>query len=151
MLCLYSFGDFLCPLLITICLTLQQVSKLAQDGGDWDRRNRLKVYTALSKLLARDVKEAASLLIDCLATFSCAELCSYPDFVVYTIISNILHLPRTELKEKIIDGSDILSVANKIPIVVCTVVSSFALTHSFAFANSSDRFLCSDWIGKCLV
>jgi 26S proteasome regulatory subunit N7 len=70
--------------------------------------------------LARDVKEAASLLIDCIATFSCAELCPYPEFVVYTIISNILHLPRPELKEKIIDGPDILTVANKVPVVVST-------------------------------
>jgi hypothetical protein len=100
---------------------------MAEDGGDWDRRNRLKVYNALSKLLARDVKEAASLLIDCVATFSCAELCPYPEFVVYTMISNILHLPRTELKEKIIDGPDILSVATKIPVVV----SRFAVVLSF--------------------
>jgi 26S proteasome regulatory subunit N7 len=57
-------------------------------------------------------------LIDCVATFSCGELCPYPEFVVYTIISNILFLPRTELKSKIIDGPDILSVANKIPVVV---------------------------------
>lgn len=97
-----------------------QASKLAEDGGDWDRRNRLKVYNALTKLLARDIKEAASLLIDCVATFSCAELCPYPEFVVYTIISNILYLPRPELKKKIIDGSDILTLANKIPVVVST-------------------------------
>jgi 26S proteasome regulatory subunit N7 len=77
--------------------------------------------------LARDVKEAADLLIDCVATFSCAELCPYPEFVVYTIISNILHLPRTELKEKIIDGPDILSVAPKIPVVVRTWCSSYSL------------------------
>ena len=95
-----------------------QASKLADDGGDWDRRNRLKVYSALSKLLARDVKEAASLLIDCVATFSCTELCSYNDFVVYTIISNILFLSRPELKKKIIDGPEILSIANEIPVAV---------------------------------
>mmetsp|Transcript_2029 Transcript_2029/g.2849 ORF Transcript_2029/g.2849 Transcript_2029/m.2849 type:complete len:428 (-) Transcript_2029:520-1803(-) len=97
---------------------LDQATKLAADGGDWDRRNRLKVYTALSKILARDIKGAASLLIDCIATFSCSELCSYSDFIVYTIISNILHLPRTELKEKIIDGPEILSVKNDIPVVI---------------------------------
>lgn len=91
---------------------------MAADGGDWDRRNRLKVYTALTKLLARDVKEAAGLLIDCIATFSCSELCSYQDFIVYVIISNLLHLPRTDLKEKIIDGPEILTVANDIPTVV---------------------------------
>ena len=87
-------------------------------GGDWDRRNRLKVYRALSHLLARDIKGAAGLLIDCIATFSCNEICTYQDFIVYTILSNILHLPRPQLKEKIIDGPEILSVASEIPTVV---------------------------------
>ena len=108
-----------CSLLVyRLLMHTTQAYKLAEDGGDWDRRNRIKVYNALTKLLARDIKEAASLLIDCVATFSCAELCPYPEFVVYTIISNILYLPRPELKKKIIDGSDILTVANKIPVVV---------------------------------
>ena len=123
---MYAFWRFIVLILssfsaIPPCIRYTQASKLAEDGGDWDRRNRLKVYNALSKLLARDVKEAASLLIDCVATFSCGELCPYPEFVVYTIISNILFLPRTELKSKIIDGPDILSVANKIPVVVSTI------------------------------
>lgn len=96
---------------------VDKAAKLAEAGGDWDRRNRLKVYSALSKLLVRDVKGAASLLIDCIATFSCTELCSYTEFVVYTIISNILYIPRTELKSKIIDGPEILSVASDIPVV----------------------------------
>mmetsp|Transcript_14410 Transcript_14410/g.21277 ORF Transcript_14410/g.21277 Transcript_14410/m.21277 type:complete len:224 (+) Transcript_14410:997-1668(+) len=90
---------------------------MAADGGDWDRRNRLKVYSALSKLLARDVKEASTLLVDCIATFSCTELCSYTDFIVYTMISGVLYLPRTELKKMIIDGPEILSVAKDIPAV----------------------------------
>jgi len=97
---------------------IEKASKLAQDGGDWDRRNRLKVYSALSKLLSRDVKEASGLLVDCIATFSCNELCSYTDFLVYTVISNILHLPRPELKKKAIDGPEILSGSKDIPEVI---------------------------------
>jgi 26S proteasome regulatory subunit N7 len=128
---------------------IEKASKLAEDGGDWDRRNRLKVYNALSKLLARDVKEAASLLIDCVATFSCGELCPYPEFVVYTIISNILFLPRTELKSKIIDGPDILSVANKIPVVMKLVNALYdcdykAYLHAMVEVQPilvADRFL----------
>ncbi len=115
---------------------VDKAAKLAEAGGDWDRRNRLKVYSALSKLLVRDVKGAASLLIDCIATFSCTELCSYTEFVVYTIISNILYIPRTELKSKIIDGPEILSVASDIPVVVSSVVflcRKFILFMCFVF------------------
>jgi 26S proteasome regulatory subunit N7 len=75
----------------------------------------LKVYTALSKLLARDIKGASELLVDCIATFSCNELCSYTEFLVYTILSNILHLPRPTLKAKLIDGPEILTVQRDIP------------------------------------
>ena len=74
------------------------------------------MYNALTKLLSRDIKGAAALLVDCIATFSCTEMCSYTDFVVYTMITNILHLPRTELKVKIIDGPEILSIKNDIPV-----------------------------------
>ena len=100
--------------------TTYQAHKLTTEGsgGDWDRRNRLKVYRALSNLLNRDIKGAATLLIDCIATFSCNEICSYQDFIVYTILSNLLHVPRPLLKEKIIDGPEILSVAMEIPVVV---------------------------------
>ncbi|KAL3908849.1 MAG: hypothetical protein SGARI_002879 [Bacillariaceae sp.] len=87
-------------------------------GGDWDRRNRLKVYRGLQLLLERDTKESASLLIDCIATFSCSEICSYQNFIVYATMSNLLHLPRPQLKAKILDGPEILSVATDIPAVL---------------------------------
>jgi hypothetical protein len=46
-------------------------------GGDWDRRNRLKVYEALSFIMSRNFSKAAELLLDCIATFTCVELTSY--------------------------------------------------------------------------
>lgn len=102
---------------------VQKIAKIAEESGDWDRRNRLKIYNALTKLLSRDVKTASTLLIDCIATFSCTEMCTYTDFIVYTAITNLLHLPRTELKSKIIDGPEILTVQNDIPIV-CKLVNT---------------------------
>lgn len=96
---------------------VKKIAKLADESGDWDRRNRLKVYNALCKLLTRDVKGAANLLIDCIATFSSTEVCTFTDFIVYVMLSNLLYSPRTELKSKIIDGPEILSVKEDIPIV----------------------------------
>lgn len=99
---------------------MERAHKLAEAGGgaDWDRRNRLKVYRSLQYLLHRDMAKAAGLLLDCIATFSCKEICSYQEFIVYVILTNMLHLPRPELKKKIIDGPEILSVSNDIPAVV---------------------------------
>jgi len=100
--------------------SIDNAQKMATEGGggDWDRRNRLKVYRGLQRLLERDIKGAAALLIDCIATFSCNEICSYQDFIVYSIMSNLLHLPRPQIKAKILDGPEILSVAGDIPVVV---------------------------------
>jgi 26S proteasome regulatory subunit N7 len=108
---------------ILFCFILQ-AQKLATDGGggDWDRRNRLKVYRGLSRLLERDVKGAATLLVDCIATFSCSEICSYQEFIVYAILSNLLHLPRPQIKEKLLEGPEVLSIASDIPEVVGSVV-----------------------------
>jgi len=99
---------------------IAKADKLANEGGggDWDRRNRLKVYKALQRLLHRDTEGASSLLLDCIATFSCNEICSYSEFIVYTILTNLLHLPRPELKKKIIDGPEVISVSGEIPVVV---------------------------------
>jgi 26S proteasome regulatory subunit N7 len=106
---------------------IERAQKMATegDGGDWDRRNRLKVYRGLQRLLERDIKGAASLLIDCIATFSCNEICSYEEFIVYSIMSNLLHLPRPQIKAKILDGPEILSVANGIPVVIELVQSLY--------------------------
>jgi len=99
---------------------MDRAHKLAEAGGgaDWDRRNRLKVYRALQSMLHRDLETASTLLLDCIATFSCVEMCSYKEFIVYAILTNMLHLPRPDLKKKVIDGPEVLSVSQEIPEVV---------------------------------
>lgn len=103
----------------------------------------------MNKILSRDFKGAASLLVDCIATFSCNEFCSYSDFIVYAILTNILHLPRTELKAKIVDGPEILSILNEIPVVYKLVCSLYdcdykAFLHTLVEVQPiliADRFL----------
>jgi 26S proteasome regulatory subunit N7 len=106
---------------------MDRAQKLAEVGGgaDWDRRNRLKVYRALQSMLQRDLETASTLLLDCIATFSCLEMCTYQEFIVYTILTNLLHLPRPDLKKKIIDGPEVLSVAPEIPQVVRCLLPAF--------------------------
>lgn len=55
---------------------LAHADKLVEDGGDWDQRNRLKVYTATLAVMQRDFKTAAGLFLECIATFTCSELFS---------------------------------------------------------------------------
>ena len=53
-------------------------------GAEWERRNKLKVYEGHYFLLSRNFTGAANLLLDCVATFTCYELCSYQDFIFRT-------------------------------------------------------------------
>ena len=48
--------------------------KLVEEGGDWERRNRLKVYEAVHLLSNREFKKAAELLLESLATFTCVSI-----------------------------------------------------------------------------
>jgi len=98
--------------------TLTKAAKVIEKGGDWDRRNRLKAYQAMSYLCSRDLKSASTLLVEGIATFSCAELCEYSEFIMYAIVTNLLYLKRTEVKKSIIDGSEILQVSKDIPVVM---------------------------------
>lgn len=49
---------------------LERASTIMASGGDWERKNRLKVYDALFRLATRDFKRAAELFLDSIATFT---------------------------------------------------------------------------------
>lgn len=44
--------------------------ELCAKGGDWERKNRLKVYEAYYNIAVRDFKAVATLLLDSMATFT---------------------------------------------------------------------------------
>ena len=75
--------------------------RLIEEGGDWDRRNRLKVYRGLHLVSIRQFKQGGALFIDALSTFTATELISYNDFVALTVVSNALALKRVDLKKKV--------------------------------------------------
>eukprot|EP00967_Tisochrysis_lutea_P091485 scaffold131370_cov33-Tisochrysis_lutea.AAC.1 len=95
--------------------TIDAAKALLEEGGDWERRNRLKVYEAVFLISIRSFKKAAALLLDSVATFTATELISYNTFVLYTVTTAILALPRKELKAKVIEAPEILQVIDDIP------------------------------------
>ena len=118
---------------------IDKADKLAQSGsGDWDRRNRVAVYQALQFLLKRDLKKSAEIMLQGIATFTSTELCSYQSFLIYAALTNLLHLPRPKLYEKILNGPELLAVAPDIPVVVsvhrmecvCLFVCVGQVTHT---------------------
>ena len=74
---------------LTVC-----AYRLVEKGGDWDRRNRLKVYRGLHLLSIRQFKRGGELLFDVLSSFIATELISYNDLVARS--SSPMFLPSTD-------------------------------------------------------
>ena len=89
--------------------------RLNDKGGDWDRRNRLKVYEGIALLTARDFAGAAALLLDSLATFTAHEVISYERFILLTVVAALKTLERPALKKRVVDSPDVLSVIDGVP------------------------------------
>lgn len=88
---------------------------LKDEGGDWEKKNRFKVYEGLNFILNKNFKDAGKNFMDALMTFTSYELFDFKTFVFYTAIVNIITVDRKTLKERIIDNSDVLSCINDIP------------------------------------
>jgi 26S proteasome regulatory subunit N7 len=84
-----------------IKLNIAEADRLLVLGGDWDRRNRLKVYRALFAMMSRDFVSAAGDFQSAVATFTSYELCSYSTFVFYTVLTSVVALERTEFKKQV--------------------------------------------------
>lgn len=89
---------------------LESIKLLIDRGGDWERRNKYKTYNGLYLMSTRQFSEAADLLIDSLATFTTTEITSYETVVAYAIICGAISLDRVNLKDKIIDSAEVLSL-----------------------------------------
>ena len=98
-----------------ISTNIEKARTLIEEGGDWDRRNRLRVYQGFYCITIRDFNQAAQLFLDTISTFTCYELCDYKTFVAYTVICAMISLPRVELRKRVIKGAEILEVLHGNP------------------------------------
>jgi 26S proteasome regulatory subunit N7 len=94
--------------------SIDVAKSMIEEGGDWERRNRLKVYEGTYLMSIREFQGASKLFLESVSTFSATEMFNYKTFIFYTIIVGIISLERPDLKKKIIESSDILSVIKEI-------------------------------------
>lgn len=88
---------------------------LSDQGGDWERKNKLKVYEAVFSSYTRDFTRAAELFLDSIATFTTSELFPYPRVIFYAVVTSMVSLDRVALKKRVIDSPEILSVIGQVP------------------------------------
>lgn len=117
---------------------IEKAKSLLEEGGDWDRRNKLRVYEGIFLYTRRDYKGASKWLVDSLSTFSADELMSYKDFVRYTIISGMLSLNRVDLKNQIINSSEVLQVIHEIPFMENYLNSFFNCDYGLFFKSLAE-------------
>jgi 26S proteasome regulatory subunit N7 len=124
-------------------LLIAEAKKYIDSGGDWDRRNRLKVYEAIYLISARDLKQASALFIECVATFT------YQKFMFYAVLANIPNLSRVDLKKKLISNPHVISMLREIPKIATLLQSLYNCDYAAFFKAllvvyediSEDRYL----------
>jgi len=94
---------------------IDKARTMLEEGGDWDRRNRLKVYEGLYSMSIRDFEKSAKLFLDAVSTFTSYELMDYVQFVQYTVYISLIALDRQNLHKEVIKGSEILEVLHQCP------------------------------------
>lgn len=132
-----------------ITRNIEKAKSLIEEGGDWDRRNRLKVYQGVYLMAVRDFKAAAQLFLDTISTFTSYELMDYVTFVKYTVYSSVIALPRQELRKKVVKGSEILEILHGEPDVrefvfslyECRYADFFKALASVEQVLKEDRYL----------
>lgn len=82
---------------------------LCNKGGDWERKNKLKVYEALHLCATRQFRASAELFLNAITTFTATEVLSYDDIVFYTVVLAVVSLDRPALMEQVVDNPDILA------------------------------------------
>ncbi|XP_004419948.1 PREDICTED: 26S proteasome non-ATPase regulatory subunit 6 isoform X2 [Ceratotherium simum simum] len=126
----------------------EKAKSLIEEGGDWDRRNRLKVYQGLYCVAIRDFKQAAELFLDTVSTFTSYELMDYKTFVTYTVYVSMIALERPDLREKVIKGAEILEVLHSLPAVRQYLFSLYECRYSVFFQSLAvvEQEMKKDWL-----
>ena len=122
---------------------------MIEEGGDWDRRNRLKVYEACHLMSIRNFKGAALLFLDALPTFTCTELMEYSLFVRYTLICSMVSLDRVTICKRVIESPEVLEVISEFPVFEVYTNSFYKLEYKpfFQALAEIETFLKNDrWL-----
>uniref|UniRef100_W8CCZ7 26S proteasome non-ATPase regulatory subunit 6 n=1 Tax=Ceratitis capitata TaxID=7213 RepID=W8CCZ7_CERCA len=133
-----------------ITRNIDKAKHLIEEGGDWDRRNRLKVYQGIYSVAVRDFKAAANFFLDTVSTFTSYELMDYPTFVRYTVYVAMIALPRNELRDKVVKGAEIQEVLHGLPDVKQYLFALYNCHYAEFFKHLADveLVLRSDYLAN---
>jgi 26S proteasome regulatory subunit N7 len=128
---------------------LDKTRKLVEEGGDWDRRNRLRVYEGHYFLLTRNFSAASKVFLDSVPTFTAVEVCSFEKLVLYAATCGVLMLDRATVKDKLVASPEVIAVSRETPFLgefvkslyECRYADFFRALVGMQTAWRADRFL----------
>ncbi|ORD99511.1 PSMD6 [Hepatospora eriocheir] len=124
---------------------IKKAEKLVEDGANWDRRNRFKVYNGLYHLINKNYDQAEPLLYESLASFEAEELLSFDRVVMYLIYTSLLSYKRPLFYQNILINGDVLKYREflEFPMALynCEYGSCFSSLKRFIDINKEDVFL----------
>ena len=94
---------------------VNQCKILVDEGADWDKKNKFKIFEGVYNMMIRNLKAASELFVSSIATFTCVELMDYKDFVFYAVVTALVTMDRKRLNKDVIHSPDILAVIREIP------------------------------------
>jgi len=123
---------------------IEKCKKLLDEGGDWEHKNRLKVFDGIYNILIRNFKTAATLLIDSVSTFTCTDIFSFKDLIFYAVLTSMVALDRAIIGQKVVHSSEILSEIREIPYLKQFSDSLYNCEYkSFFEAFGTFSYLCN--------
>lgn len=128
---------------------LDQAHALIKEGGDWERKNRLKVYEGLNLCMRRNFIAAAQLFISTLSTFTATELMDYSDFVYRTVVLSVLALSRADFGSKIDRAVEVRAAG----VDVQSLLNLYRLKYAEFFDSLSEleqRMMSDIWFSRHL-
>ena len=126
-----------------------QAQNLIKAGGDWERKNRLKVYEGLSLCARRNFVPASALFTSTLSTYTATELMPYEEFVYRTVVLAVLSLSRAEFGSKIDRAMEVRAQGQEVQ----NLLSLYRLDYKgfFDALAEVEQHLSSDiWFSKHL-
>lgn len=120
---------------------LEKAWDLCAKGGDWERKNKLKVYEAIYLMATRQCKPAAEMLLNSIATFTATELLTYEMCVFYTVTLAVISLDRPSLMANVVENPEILAAIDSVPHLKDLLMSLYECQYGAFFkslANISD-------------
>ena len=90
-------------------LWLAECKKLEESGGgDWEKKNKRKVFSGIWNMMVRNFTDAAKLLLEAVPTFTATDVITFEQLVSYASLMAVVAETRDTLRKKVVHSPEVL-------------------------------------------